>query len=372
LNTTLTGSQLVSWWSQANGRNTFIQVTNTHPVRTEDVHVQILGPDCLELRNFCDTFTPNDTHVYNLGDLFTNAGIPPQDISEANLQGTEGIIVVTPVDSCPGGSAISFNFLQGNLRIIDSRLDVDLGTNVYARLAVTFDSLLDIGDSLDGVNSGFLENFVFGLTPSELTQNFSIVGGGATAGADLVLISFNDFFGPPYSAVPGVAPFTSYSPGFYDAAEQFESCTPFGGCFVRIGLDDVIVISDDFVAATPPPTPCDSDADCTVTGEVCNGEVAGTCSTTTTTTCFLDSECPTGETCTGEVFGTCGAPPTPIPTTTPTPTPDGDGGDGGGGCAIAGPVSLGTAMANVILPLIPVAFAFGLGALRLRNRKEDK
>ncbi|MGH7889321.1 MAG: hypothetical protein ACRENF_02070, partial [Thermodesulfobacteriota bacterium] len=181
-----------------------------------------------------------------------------------------------------------------------------------------------------------------------------------------VFINFVDSYGPPYDAIGGLVTIT---PGIFDAAENFLSCGDLTICFARFGIDDVIVNSDDFDAPTPPPSdvPCTSDDACD-DGQECVGEVAGACSVTTATACFDDSECPDTETCEGETIGVC-QDVTPPPTDSPTPTPDDDG---GGGCAIAGPVGLGTAMANVILPLIPVAFAFGLGALRRRNRKENK
>lgn len=71
------------------------------------------------------------------------------------------------------------------------------------------------------------------------------------------------------------------------------------------------------------------------------------------------------------------ATPTPTPTATPIPTPPptnppatgvGNGGNSNGGCAIAGnPVKLGTAVANLLIPLVPVAFAFALRATRRRK-----
>jgi hypothetical protein len=90
-------------------------------------------------------------------------------------------------------------------------------------------------------------------------------------------------------------------------------------CFVRLGIDDSIVLSEDF---TPP--------------------------TLTPTT---------------------GPPTTPPitfpPVTTPPPTNNG----GSSSCAIAGnPVQLGTALANVLIPLVPVAFAFGVRAVRRRKK----
>lgn len=359
--TQLDGSQLVSWWTQRPGRNTSIQVTNTDPLLPVNIHVVIINQDCVEVRNFCDTLTAEDTHVYDFGNLVSNLG---QDIPEGNFQGQEGFVTFTAVDSCPNpNQAIAFNGLDGNLRVIDVSNDFDYGTNVQARLALNFDgfSIADTGTTLDGISAGFIGGD-FGLLPSLLSQNFSVVGPGP-AGADAVFINFRDDYGPPYDPVFGLVTIT---PGIFDEFENFISCGDYFICFARFGIDDAIPNSDDFAPPSPTPTPpptCTSDDDCDE-GEVCEGEVAGACSVTTTTACFDDAECPGDETCEGETIGVCEDAGTP----TPTPTP-GDGGGGGGGCAVAGPVSLGTAMANVILPLIPVAFAFGLGALRRRNRK---
>ncbi len=360
--TQLSGSQLVSWWTQAPGRNTSIQVTNTDPLLPVNIHVIIQNQNCVEVRDFCDTLTAEDTHVYDFGNLVSNLGQP---IPTGNFQGQEGFVTITPVNTCPNpNQAISFNALVGNLRVIDVANDFDYGTNVQARLAVTFANgvvVADTGDTLDGLSAGFLGGDV-GLLATTLSQNFSVVGGGAAA-ADAVFINFVDSYGPPYDAIGG---FVTLTPGIFDAAENFLSCGDFFVCFARFGIDDVLVNSDDFNAPPPTPSdvPCTSDDACP-DGQACVGAVAGACSVTTTTACFDDSECPDTETCEGETIGVC-QDVTPPPTDSPSPTPDGDG---GGGCAVAGPVGLGTAMANVILPLIPVAFAFGVAAFRRRNRK---
>jgi hypothetical protein len=60
-------------------------------------------------------------------------------------------------------------------------------------------------------------------------------------------------------------------------------------------------------------------------------------------------------------------PPTLLPTNPPA-TGVGNSGKSNGGCAIAGnPVKLGTAVANLLIPLVPVAFAFALRATRRRK-----
>lgn len=384
----LSGSQIVSWWTQANGRNTSLQVTNSATFSSVNVHVIIFGPDCREIRNFCDFYTAEDTHVYDLGNLVDNGGAPIP--VGTLLDDTEGIILATAVNNCTDLNAISFNSLAGTTRIIDSGLNVDYGTNAYSRLAVFFESqeLVSTGTTLDGINTELRDLSSLTALNGQLVlrQNFDVIGAGPAA-ADLVLISFFDSFGPPYSIIPGAA---RYRPIIFNDAEFDVSCRDFPGCFLRVGIDDAIPVSDGFATPTPTPTPsvcfddedceinqtceggqlgecsvsgddCETDADCTGVDEVCNGAVAGTCEDIP---CTSNDDCPPGTEC-DEEAGFCVVIPV-----SPTPTPDGGGG-GGGGCAVAGPVSVGTAMANIILPLIPVAFAFGLGALRRRNRKED-
>jgi hypothetical protein len=55
---------------------------------------------------------------------------------------------------------------------------------------------------------------------------------------------------------------------------------------------------------------CFDDTDCTGASDTCDGgvvEVMGTCSTTTTTMCLADGDCPITETCEGETLGVLGA-----------------------------------------------------------------
>ncbi len=356
LNTTDVGSQLITWWSQKNGRNTYIQVTNTtgfcafeggiiQPsiacVGVQDcpepgdprtaclgvpLEVKFLGEDCVELTNFCDPYTPGDTHVYNLGDLIDNNGIPRND---RVLQGREGIFAATPVNNCEDETAISWNFLQGNMRMIDQNNDTDYGTNIYTRDAVFFNTLDEcplnalLGPTLAGC---FLE----AVEPTQLKHNF--FEAGVAAAADLVVMSFSDDYDGdnvgglgPYEIIPGVSQFTPDD--FCDDEENCNSCPSFFACFARTGLNDEFPVSEDFAPPTPTPTI------------------------------------------------------TPVPTVTPTATPTGTAtatptqrpSSGGGiGCDIAGaPAQLGTAMANILIPLVP-AFAIGYRIIRRRGRKEGK
>ena len=79
---------------------------------------------------------PLDTVVYNFADLVSNLG---QNVSDGGLAGREGIVVVTPVETCDiigtFFDAVSWNFLQGNARIINEGQDWEYGTNVRARTA---------------------------------------------------------------------------------------------------------------------------------------------------------------------------------------------------------------------------------------------
>ncbi len=134
--TTQSGAQLVSWWTQKNGRNTYLQVTNGHSDNVT-VHVRIHNEACLEIRDFCDTYTPHDTHEYNFGDLFSNGGA---DIADGNLQGVEGWLVVTAVKDCGNENekAIDHDDLSGQLIVHDSN-DYLYGVNVYARQSICED-----------------------------------------------------------------------------------------------------------------------------------------------------------------------------------------------------------------------------------------
>src|SRR3990172_91447 len=332
-NTNLPGSQIITWYSQA-GRNSFVQVTNTNDevgfcsddpnlfcfVNTDckspatcvfkvNVHVQILDSTCKELFDYCDTYTVNDTHVYDLGDCKLNVD---GSSCGANVpDGEEGIFILTPVDNCPDpNEGICYNHFIGNLRMIDDN-DFDYGTNVYTREAVlqNTDETCDTEFTpVDGTEFEYqVITFPAGAEP-DLAHHFSTVG--VDAGADVVLMSLKDSYGPPYRTIAGSA---SYLVTIYDDAEKALSCGDFSACFARRGINLAIPNSDDFTPPTPTPSPT-----------------------------------PTA------------GPPTATPTATATAEPPGGGGEG---CSIAGStVQLGTAMANILIPLVP-ALAIGYRVL---------
>ena len=95
-------------------RETFIQITNIDGAESETVHVQIfdVSNNCNE-NDFFDTFTPNDTHTYNLRDIITNDGNPSGVVLPDNAYG-----IVSFYRTPDPGNEI--NELIGNLRIEDN------------------------------------------------------------------------------------------------------------------------------------------------------------------------------------------------------------------------------------------------------------
>jgi len=96
-------------------RETFIQVTHPDVFSSGSgatAHVQIydVSNNCNE-NNFFDTYTVNDTHVYNMRDIQTNNGTPPGVVLPDGAYGFVSVIVTLP----SGAPAMPI----GNLRIID-------------------------------------------------------------------------------------------------------------------------------------------------------------------------------------------------------------------------------------------------------------
>jgi len=94
-------------------RETFIQLTNVIN-GAQTLHIQIfdVANNCNE-NNFFDTFTGNDTHVYNLRDIITNDGNPSGVVLPNNSYGIFSVIVVDNPNST------DYDII-GNLRIEDS------------------------------------------------------------------------------------------------------------------------------------------------------------------------------------------------------------------------------------------------------------
>jgi len=303
LETNMVGTQLVTWWTRKDDRNTILQATNTNPdstiigsdvgvpgfaAGTVSVHVQILGQDCVEIINFCDKYTPLDTVVYDFSNIVSNGG---QLVSSGGLSGREGIVTITPVETCdigdPKFDAVSWNFMQGNVRIINETQDWEYGTNVRARTASPAEPYF--GNPVITIDRNFVWDYYSAVNPnscggfrcpaSKLFKDFNQVG--TNTGADLVLISFGDkglcgnagmgdsdcdtgtgnkaggLFGTPGVYSPMAAPTSTFGQfAIFDANEVPESCPPVQGCFIRIGIDEGIPSTDD-VEPTPPVPTCE-------------------------------------------------------------------------------------------------------------------
>jgi len=91
-------------------RETFIQITNLD-TGSVSMHVQIfdVSNNCNE-NNFFDSYTPNDTHIYNIGDIKTNDGNPSGVVLPENAYGIVSVLSVEEGNT---------PFI-GNMRILDN------------------------------------------------------------------------------------------------------------------------------------------------------------------------------------------------------------------------------------------------------------
>ena len=158
------------------GRDTFIQVTNTSSAKVT-LHVQVydvasIFTECEEC-NFDDMLTANDTHVYNVEDMMTNAipGMPSEAVCTELGPDTYGFVVISAVDDQDPNND---NALIGMFRIID-----EAGYEYRANAAgtededisdPTFDEVVNFSDA----NGHSLSDLV-GITYVDLNNgNFSV------------------------------------------------------------------------------------------------------------------------------------------------------------------------------------------------------
>jgi len=97
-------------------RESFVQLTNIESFEGT-VHLQIfdVSNNCNE-NNFFDTYTGNDTHVYNMRDIQTNNGNPSGVVLPDGAYGFVSIISINPTT----GTFADANNLIGNFRILDN------------------------------------------------------------------------------------------------------------------------------------------------------------------------------------------------------------------------------------------------------------
>ena len=146
-------------------RESFIQITNIQSFSSDlTVHVQIfnVGDNCNE-NDFFDTYTPSDTHTYDLRNILTNDGNPAGVVLPEDAY---GIITVSSVND--EGAFFFESRIIGNLRMLDST-GYEYRTN------------------LQGIFTSFRE-----LVPN-LTFNYNSIGGTTLSDVVGIVFSFGQF-----------------------------------------------------------------------------------------------------------------------------------------------------------------------------------
>jgi len=98
-------------------RESFIQVTNTD-TESAVLHIQIwnVNDNCNE-NNFFDTFTPNDTHIYNMRDIQTNDGNPSGVVLPDDAYGA--VVIYVGEENDLTNPDTNREIIMGNMRILD-------------------------------------------------------------------------------------------------------------------------------------------------------------------------------------------------------------------------------------------------------------
>jgi len=112
--TDTTNFQLFSFYDLRD-RESFVQVTNTGSAATLHVQVFDVSNLCNE-NNFNDTYTPNDTHMYNMRDIQTNNG---NDSGVVLPDNAYGFVVITVVQGI-GQPTDESGVIIGNFRVLDN------------------------------------------------------------------------------------------------------------------------------------------------------------------------------------------------------------------------------------------------------------
>jgi len=142
------GSYFLASFFDLRDRESFIQVTHKGST-SQTVHVQVftINDNCRE-NNFFDTFTPNDTHVYNMRNILTNNGNSSGIVLN---DGDYGFVVVTAFDDTIQFIDEQFTLL-GNFRIVDDQ-GYEYRTNSH---------MVSISEDSPAVfNSGLISKFNF-------------------------------------------------------------------------------------------------------------------------------------------------------------------------------------------------------------------
>lgn len=222
------GSQLYFFWD-LRGRESFFQLTNTSN-KDITVHVQVFNSatGCSEF-DFFDTYTGNDTHLYNVRKLDSNDG---------NLTGPPsfnngfGFIVVS-VGSVVSVGADSDTGLTGNFRIIDS------SGYEYRTNAADFEGFNDVGVTARDT-----------LATNVYTFNFNDINGISLS--DVVGIVVDNSSVDTNTITESSAPTATFSPILVNEKEAVFSCPPVKfSCATDLGINQAIVNSKGAASICP-------------------------------------------------------------------------------------------------------------------------
>jgi hypothetical protein len=266
-----------------------------------------------------------DCDCYNRNGNGNLTGVACEDVGDDNVsyaigshefQGGSSSLFSGTLNNVSVGQAYVVQYISGQKTndgcFNDSFPRADVGGLIdNVRNVETFLDFIICDGTLTGDFNAFLTDFL----PTQFAGQFNTVGDDGVGG-DAIMMNFADEYLPNYRTLGA---FVTAEIGIFDDFEDFQSCGDVLVCFIRLGIDADVPISDEFSPSpiTSPPT---------------------------------------------------STPPTTITPPPPTSVPPSNGG-GGGSCAIAAsPVQLGTAFANVLIPLVPVAFAFGVRAVRRRKK----
>jgi len=200
-----TSNQTLFGFFDLRDRETYIQITNVDLDPTgHNVHIQIfdVSNNCNE-NNFFDSYTTNDTHIYNLRDIKTNDGNPSGVVLPDNAYGIFVAfgtfeLIPPPPQPEPPPDVIEVQVLIGNLRILDNN-GYEYRTNLQ-------------GTDKDG-DSDVLQEFA--------TFNFNTKGSVTLSDIITIVVDEND---GDQEASLGELEFVSVDVDIFDLNENAFSC----------------------------------------------------------------------------------------------------------------------------------------------------
>jgi hypothetical protein len=232
--TNVPSGQIIAPFDTRDGRDTWIQLTNTAATPVA-IHVQVLlGSTCFE-RDFFDTLTPLDTVIYQMSDLKLNP-VPGSDAGSSPIApdtvNTMGVVTFTPVVAAniDNNQPISHNHLHGVVHWENalSASDPDVGDTdvLYTWNAMGRDAVLANGvRAADGVvldgAAAFFELIQPNIFHIHYTDDFD-ANAEQVMFSDLIMVAINDNYQGGYTPSAGTTP--TLAVDVFDNNENFSSC----------------------------------------------------------------------------------------------------------------------------------------------------